>query len=147
MPTIQQANIEGKLLRSHLAKMLSVYATTVLEDTPDTTTNCSFTDMKNQSKEMQYYAVVACQLGLMGLNADGTPATKFDPNEEVTRAQFGTTLSRLLYEGENNTSDGTKRYTKHLEALKNAGIMKNISTPTMDELRGNVFIMLMRASK
>ena len=51
MPTIQQANIEGKLLRSHLAKMLSVYATKVLEKTPDTTTKCSFTDMKNQSKE------------------------------------------------------------------------------------------------
>ncbi len=147
MPTIQQANVEGKLLRSHLAKMLSVYATEVLEDKPDTTTNCSFVDMKKQSKEMQYYAVVACQLGLMGLNADGTPATKFDPNEEVTRAQFGTTLSRLLYEGENNTSDGTQRYTKHLEALKNADIMKNISTPMMEELRGNVFIMLMRASK
>jgi hypothetical protein len=31
MSTIQKANIEGNLIRSHLAKMISEYATTVFE--------------------------------------------------------------------------------------------------------------------
>ena len=33
----------------------------------------------------------------MGLESDGTPGKVFNPNTTVTRAQFGTMLSRLLY--------------------------------------------------
>jgi hypothetical protein len=44
---------------------------------------------------------------------------KFRPDDEVTRAEFVTALSRLLY----NTSDGeykstVKYYTNHMEKLK-----------------------------
>jgi hypothetical protein len=35
-------------------------------------------------------------------------------------------------------------YQRHLEALKKAEIMKLISDPMMQELRGNMFIMLRR---
>jgi len=53
--------------------------------------------MNNQSKEMKEYAQLACQLGLMGLQSDGTtPMDQFMPNEVVTRAQFGTVISRML---------------------------------------------------
>ena len=104
--------------------------------------------MKTQSKEMQYYATVACQLGLMGLNANGTPNALFNPNEEVTRAQFGTALSRLLYGKAYNATRSTQlRYAAHLKALKDVGIMTKIDTPMMPELRGNVFLMLFRAVK
>ena len=147
MPTIQQANIEGKLTRAHMAKMLVNYADKILEKPIDTWMNCSFTDMAKQSEEMQYYAKVACELWLMGLSSDGTPATKFNPTDEVTRAQFGTVLSRALYGTLNNEQKWTQWYAQHLQALKNAWIMKKIETPTMKELRGNVFIMLQRASK
>jgi hypothetical protein len=44
--------------------------------------------MDNQSEEMQYYAEMACQLGLMGIDGDGNPAKRFNPNNEVTRAEF-----------------------------------------------------------
>jgi hypothetical protein len=64
----------------------------------------------------------------------------------VTRAEFGTVLSRALY--------GTKYewwtpyYINHLLALKAAGIMNNILDPEhMLELRGYVMLMLMRAEK
>ncbi|MDR0859681.1 MAG: hypothetical protein LBO09_01495 [Candidatus Peribacteria bacterium] len=45
-----------------------------------------------------------------------------------------------------NTYAGTEEqwYQKHLEALREKGIMKLIDTPMMLELRGNMFIMLMR---
>lgn len=47
--------------------------------------------MKYESEEMQEYAILSCQLGLMGQNI-----TKFRPNDIVTRAEFGTILSRML---------------------------------------------------
>lgn len=59
--------------------------------------------------------------------------TKFNPSDTVTRAQFGTILSRVLrgdrYEG------GAKYYTDHLAALKRVGIMTQISNPSMKEVR------------
>lgn len=86
----------GVLLRSHLSKMMSEYAIKVLGKSADTSRKCSFSDMKNQTAEFQRYAILACQLGLMGLKTDGTPASTFVPDGQVTRAIFGTTLSRTL---------------------------------------------------
>ena len=71
----------------------------------------------------------------MGLDDNGNPAEKFNPTDTVTRAQFGTVLSRLLYGNVNNAQKGTQRYAQHLEALNNAGIMKKIDDPSMKELR------------
>ena len=147
IPTIQKANIEGKLYRSHLAKMISEYAVKELKKVPNTGTNCSFSDTNTQSQELQAYTKTACQLGLMGLKSNGTPNTTFNPTAEVTRAEFGTTLSRLLYGSTNNEKVWGKRYTAHLKALQAAGIMTKIDKPTMNELRGNVFLMLMRTVK
>jgi hypothetical protein len=53
--------------------------------------------MSNQSEEMQSYAKLACQLGLMGQGI-----TSFRPNDVVTRAEFGTVTSRMLRGNENN---------------------------------------------
>jgi len=41
---------------------------------------------------MKNYILRACELGMMGQGI-----TNFDPNGEVSRAQFGTVLSRALY--------------------------------------------------
>ena len=146
MPTIQQANIEGNLIRSHMAKMMVEFAT-LFDKEINTWANCSFTDMSKQSDEMKYYATVACQLWLMGLDDNGDPAKEFNPTDTVTRAQFGTVLSRLLYGNLNNAQKGTQWYTQHLQALKNAGIMKKIDNPSMKELRWYVMLMMMRAGK
>jgi len=53
--------------------------------------------MKNQSEEMKSYAQLACQLGLMGQGI-----TNFRPDDVVTRAEFGTVVSRMLRGNENN---------------------------------------------
>lgn len=143
---ITKADLNGKLLRKHAAKMISNFAINVLWKTTDSLAICEFTDMSKETPEMQYYARLACKLGIMGLLPDGTPDTKFTPNGEVTRAQFGTMLSRLLYGNENNGKPG-QWYTAHLNALKVAGIMTKISIPTALELRGRVMVMLERVSK
>ena len=136
MPTIQEANLDGKVIRSHMAKMITEFAIRVLGKQPNTKLICSFSDTANESAEMKFYIKTACQLGLMGREADGLSTKKmFDPNEIMTRAQFGTVLSRLLYGTKYNTSDFASWYIQHLDALHTAGIMNDISNPTMEEIR------------
>ncbi len=143
MNTIQKANMDGILIRAHMAKMISNFAITVAGLTPDTTAQCEFDDIANQSSEMKFYIKLSCQLGLMGLQSDGTPDTAFNPAQEVTRAQFGTILSRLIRANQYN--GGTPYYTSHLNALKLAGIMTQITNPTTrKELRGYVMLMMQR---
>ncbi len=155
MPTIQQANLDWYVLRKHLAKMISEFALQFVNMTPDAHRNCIFPDMQTESREMQIYAIQACGLGLMWMEADGTtPKKNFDPNDLVNRAQFGTVFSRLLFGGTYNIKpweksvSGTEllRYSKHLQALKEYNIMKQIDDPMMLELRWYVMLMFMRSS-
>jgi len=55
-------------------------------------------------------------------------------------------ISRLLYGDKYNGQPG-KRYEAHLKALNAAGIMKDISTPMVAELRGYVMLMMMRVDE
>ncbi len=138
MPSIQEADMEWKLLRSHMAKMMVNYAINVLWKTLDTSKACNFSDMTNQSDEMKEYATKACQLWLMGLDTD-----KFMPNGIVTRAQFGTVLSRMLF---NTPESWTPYYLVHLNLLKEKWIITN-DNPNLLEMRAYVMIMLMRAAQ
>ena len=138
--SIDTANMYGSLTRVAMAKMMANYAIEVLGQTPDTTKECSFPDV-SAALDAQYDNGVtnACQLGLMGVGI-----TNFNPNGLVTRAEFGTVLSRALYGDVNN--GGTPYYVNHLQALKDAGIMNNINTPSQLEVRGYVMLMMQRAS-
>ena len=138
--SIDTANIYGSLTRVAMAKMMANYAMEVLGKTPDTTKTCTFPDVSS-ALDTQYGNGVtnACQLGLMGVGI-----TNFNPNGLVTRAEFGTTLSRALYGDAYNS--WTPYYAAHLQALKDAGIMTVIDTPTKLEVRGYVMLMMQRAS-
>jgi hypothetical protein len=50
---ICDADMYGPVIRKHLAKFLSMFAIQVLGMTPDTTRVCEFTDMGDESFEMQ----------------------------------------------------------------------------------------------
>lgn len=133
MASLAQARMCDGVIRSELAKMISNYAINILGKTPNTTIDCSFNDMSGQPKDLQQAAITACQLGLMGLDADGKPAASFNPKQTVTRAIFGTAFSRLLY-GDMHNNTGSNWYDAHLAALFTDGIIKNI-TPSLQELR------------
>ena len=75
----------------------------------------------------------------------GVGIEKFRPYDVVTRAEFGTVLSRALRGEEYN--GGTPYYADHLEALKDAGVMTNISNPSAPEVRGYVMLMMQRADE
>ncbi|MDR2540993.1 MAG: hypothetical protein LBD11_04360, partial [Candidatus Peribacteria bacterium] len=80
-------------------------------------------------------------LGLMGMDMD-----YFQPYAVVSRAQFGTILSRLLFG--NTYAGGKVYYSNHLQALKEKGILTQIDNPEARlELRQWVRLMLMRSAK
>ena len=143
--TIQSAQMNGKLTRIAMAKMLSQYAINVLWQTPDTSKTIKFRDVTSK-KDADYdnWVTLAYQLWIMWQNM---PWNNFRPNDEVTRAEFATALSRMAY----NTSDWeykstSKYYIHHMEKLVNEWIITN-DNPNMKELRWYVMIMLMRSAK
>ena len=145
MPTIQKADMDGKLTRIAMAKMLSQYAMNVLWKTPDTTQNNKFNDVTDkQNSDYDNGVTLAYQLWIMWQNM---PWNNFRPDDEVTRAEFATALSRMLY----HTSDWQykstdKYYTNHMKKLVQEKIITK-EDPKMKELRWYVMIMLMRSAK
>jgi hypothetical protein len=139
VPSIDNADMKWTLIRSHMAKMMVNYARWVLNKVADTSIICNFTDILNQTEELRWYIIEACQMGLMWVWL-----SKFDPNWIVTRAELGTVLSRALYWNTYNSS--TPYYANHLQALKIAGIMTNIDNPKDKEVRWYVMLMMQRAS-
>ena len=140
MSTIDNANMYGQLTRGQLAKMISNWAEKELDKKVDETLTCSFTDANTAEGDLATYVKKSCQMGLMGQGIE-----KFRPNDVVTRGEFGTTLSRAIWGDKYNTS-AVPFYKDHLNALKDAGIMTNISSPDAIEMRGWVMLMLMRAA-
>ena len=154
---IYNADLDGYLYRDQFAKMIAIYAINVVWREPDfTKTWCSdFKDISSDTPELQRYMTLACQLELMWMNADWeTAKTYFDPYSVVTRAEFGTVFSRLLF-GDmynvKNESEVKKQewfwYKAHLQALKDFGVMTKIdgTRPKYLEHRGWAILMLQRA--
>ena len=122
-----------------MAKMLSQYAINILKKTPDTNRKCEFSDVtKELDEQYNNWVTLSCQLWIMWVWI-----TKFRPNDEVTRAEFWTALSRMLYW----LADGTDNYfSTHLSRLKLDWIISN-DNPELKELRWYVMLMLMRSAK
>ncbi|MBR7037054.1 S-layer homology domain-containing protein [bacterium] len=139
--SLNKANMYGAITRAEMAKMLSVYAMEVLGETPDESASCTFVDIDSVKGDLHDFIIKSCQLGLMGQNM---PGNKFRPYDNISRAEFGTALSRTLWGDKNN--GGTPYYAKHLDALKAEGIMNQIANAeSTKEIRGYVMLMLMRS--
>ncbi len=142
--TVQEARLDTTITRAELAKMISIYATDVLGQIPSDTA-CEFEDADKANKWLLPYITQVCQLNIMGLESDGkTPLTQFRPNAFVTRAEFGTALSRVLYGTTyNNDSTNTEWREEHLDNLYKNNII-SLTDPTLQEQRGWVMTMLYR---
>ena len=73
----------------------------------------------------------------------GIWTNKFRPYDPVTRAEFSTALSRMLYGLEDWTDN---YYSTHINKLYQEWIISN-NNPNLQELRWYVMLMLMRSSK
>ena len=140
MDTIEKADMEGSLTRIAMAKMLSKYAINVLGKKPANVVVPKFKDITNKlDEEYDNWVTLAYQLGIMWINM---PNNKFRPNDLVTRAEFATALSRMLF----STPDWNPYYSTHLAKLKAEWIITN-DNPDLEEVRWYVMIMLMRSAK
>jgi hypothetical protein len=139
-----ETNMDTVLIRAHAAKMMSNYAMNVLDRQPDTKKKCLFDDIDSQSEEIQQYIIIACQLGLMGLESDGiTPATSFNPTIPLNKAQLATILSRMMY-GPMHDNNEEGFWVGHVQAMQEVGII-TITTDLFDPLkRAYALLMLMR---
>ena len=143
METCKKARMEETLLRRDAAKMMVNFAINILGKKADRTRKCEFTDLAGLTTEEQNYIKTACELGLMGLNGDGTPAALFNPALPVDKVQFAVTLSRMLYGTTNNTTDACW-YCKHIDALYDAKILTTKTALFAPFIRVWAMLMLQR---
>ncbi len=123
--------------------MMSVYVVEVLGKKPLLTGVVTYGDVDKKLGDLEQYIQLAYQLQIMGIHADGSPLKNFEPHKLVTRAEFATVFSRVLY-GLKYNREGDDWYQGHLEALKAARVLENI-THTLQELRGWVLLMMFRS--
>ena len=135
---MEQARLDEPITRQAAAKMIVKFSINALGRTPDFSKSCTFND-GNIVEDLIPYVQKACQLGLMGQNA-----TSFNPYGNLTMAQFGTILSRLLWW---NAYEGSyPYYAGHLRALQEYGILRDYWDPTNTFVtRWEVITMLQRS--
>lgn len=140
---LENARPESELLRWQMAKILVNYAVNILwKEITSIPSYCQWDDDEDwPTEEMRTYWRMACALWIMGINV-----SSFEPMRTVSRAQFGTALSRLLWWNAYNNS-WEEYYEGHLNALRNNGYMDKIDNPKeRTEIRQRVWIMLERTS-
>lgn len=138
-PSIENANLNWGLSRIAMAKMISEFATNILWIEYTENWDCYFSDVTdNTAKEYNNWVCKAYYLWIMWKNM---PNNQFRPFDTVSRAEFATALSRLLF----NTPDWNDfYYTTHLKKLYEEWIINN-TNPSLQEVRWYVMLMLMRA--
>ena len=145
MKTVEAARLDEPLTRAELVKMMVVYIQKVLEKDPIVTGDVTYPDVDESLGDLYGYIKLAYQYQIMWINADGTPIELFNPYGLVTRWEYATVFSRVLF-GDKFNKAGEDFYTKHLEALKVAWILTN-TIPTIQEMRGWVMLMMYRSSQ
>ena len=144
---LEGANPNDDMIRWHMAKVVVNYAVNVLwvEKSEALPWYCNWMDKEDDwgSAEIKFYAKNACALWIMWINMK-----EFMPNKKVTRAEFWTIVSRLLWWNKYDVQKATKNnpyYIRHLEALKRNGIITQIENPTkIIEKRKWVWVVLKR---
>ena len=142
---IEKARLTDGLTRAELAKMMSQYMTKVMWKTPVDAEKVEYADVNESLGDLADYIQTAYAYKIMWINADGTPIKKFNPRGKVTRAEYATVFSRVLFGDKYNKSEWNY-YENHLNALKEAEILTN-TTPTIQEVRGWVMLMMYRSSQ
>lgn len=137
-PTIETANLDWNLTREELAKMLTNYIENIAF-TLQASSPCSFSDEDKINDNLKEFTQRICSYKIMW-----TDGKSFNPRGKVTRAELGTTISRMLWWDRYNV-DWKDYFIYHLNALKENWIMNDIQTPNkIFAKRWDTFVMLKR---
>ena len=146
MDTVEDARLDQPLTRAELAKMMVVYMAKIAKKSPVVTGTVSYPDVKSEELgDLAGYIQLAYQFQIMGIDANGKPIDEFNPNGLVTRWEYATVFSRVLF-GSLFNQEWEDFYSKHIAALNAAGILTN-TDPTIQEMRGWVMLMMYRSSQ
>ena len=146
MDTVEDARLDQPLTRAELAKMMVVYMVKIANKSPVVTGTVSYPDVKSEELgDLAGYIQLAYQFQIMGIDANGNPIDEFNPNGLVTRWEYATVFSRVLF-GSLFNQEWEDFYSKHIAALNAAGILTN-TDPTIQEMRGWVMLMMYRSSQ
>ncbi len=138
-PTIEAANLEWSTTREAFAKMVVNYLENVVWIKQANLDSCSFPDESKITDDLKAYTKKSCAYEIMGSNWKN-----FNPTQPIDRAQLWTVFSRILW-GDRHNVDGKWYYVYHVNALKDAGIMDNISNIVENPAkRWDVLIMFKR---
>lgn len=141
---VSKVKFNKKITRAELAKMMVEFMSWTLQKQPVITWGVNYRDVNSKKLwDLAWYIQLAYQYQIMGINADWTPIEDFNPDKTVTRAEFATVLSRVLYGSRYNQS-GVNYYEKHIEALNKANILSN-TNPNLVEARWRIMTMLYNA--
>jgi uncharacterized repeat protein (TIGR02543 family) len=147
---LQTWSLYGILTRGELAVLISNFMRNILNKPYTFDPACKgslYADYTSWPSNQSDYIEQACSLGVMGRrNADGAILEAFRASDPVTRAEFATVLSRVLYGDQYNGDDGGKRYAKHLQVMNDNGYINDISNPFMNEIRWFALIIMYRIS-
>ena len=142
---INKAKLNTKITRAELAKMMVVFMSSVLNKEPIIQDRANYSDVDPEKLwDLAWYIQLAYQYQIMGINADWSPIEDFNPNKPISRWEFATVLSRILY-GNTYNQNWVKFYEKHIKALNDAQILSD-TNPNLTEWRWWIMTMLYRSS-
>lgn len=133
---ITNAKMDKELTRIEMARMLNIFSMEIIWNEEDPSKNCNWYSDLTNSNDI-YTAKRSCHLWIMWIWIDN-----FRPNDSVSRAEFGTVLSRILYWDKYNVTEW-EYYKLHLQALKDNWIITN-DNPNIKEMKWYVLLMLKR---
>ena len=141
---VNKANLNKKITRAELAKLMVIFMSGVLEKEPVITEEVDYKDVDPQKLwDLAWYIQLAYQYQIMWINTDWSSMDVFNPNKTVTRAEFATVLSRVLF-GDIYNQNWAKYYEKHIESLQDFGILSN-TDPNLVESKWWIITMFYNA--
>lgn len=141
---IDKAKLDKKITRAELAKMMVEFMSWVLGKERIIIDEVSYNDVDSEKLwDLAWYIQLAYQYQIMWIKEDWSPMEKFNPNKTITRAEFATVLSRVLFGNIYNQS-WENYYEKHIEALEKVSILSN-TNPNLVEARWWIMTMLYKS--
>ena len=141
---VSKVQFNKKITRAELAKMMVEFMSWTLKKQPIITWEVNYRDVNYKKLwDLAWYVQLAYQYQIMWINADWTPIEDFNPNKTVTRSEFATVLSRIIFEDKYN-QDWENYYEKHIKALEKVNILGN-TDPNLIEARWWIMIMLYKS--
>ena len=139
MNTIDESRFSEPLTRAELAKIMSVFAKDVLWKEYLVENSWNFLDVDSSLWDLEEYIQQAYRFQIMWTWAEWE-TDYFLPNAYVTRAEFATVLSRLIFWDRFN-QEGENWYAQHLYILKKSKLLDN-KKPQDFEIKSDVIDIL-----